>query len=116
MPAVALDRTVLAVNLGVAFFLELGALAALALLGSRIGGGGAASVVLAVAFPLAAAVLWGMFAAPKSAFDVPALAIVVKVLVLGGAAVALAVVSSEPLGAAFAAAVVINLGLIALLD
>jgi hypothetical protein len=42
-----LDRILLGLNLGLAFFLELAALGALAVLGHRIGGGGAASVVLA---------------------------------------------------------------------
>jgi hypothetical protein len=113
---IALDRIVLGLNLGLAFFLELAALAALGVLGNRIGGGGFASVGLAVALPLAAAVLWGMFAAPKASFDVPAMKVAVKVVVFGGAAVALAAVGRGALGAAFAAVVVANLALIAVLD
>jgi hypothetical protein len=111
----ATDRIVLALNLGLAFFLELAALGALGVLGHKLGGGGVAAVALAVAFPLAAAVLWGMFAAPKASFDVPALKLAVKVLVFGGAAVALAALGRGALGAAFAAVVVANLALIAVL-
>ncbi|MFE2324950.1 DUF2568 domain-containing protein, partial [Streptomyces sp. NPDC059385] len=71
-------------NEGLAFFLELAALAALARWGWTRDIGRGWSIGLAVAAPLAAAVLWGMFAAPKATFDVPlAVQIAVKVLVFG---------------------------------
>ena len=54
-----------AVNDGVRFCLELASLAGLAVWGWETGPGGA-NVVLAVAAPLAAAVLWGAFVAPKA--------------------------------------------------
>ena len=47
-------------NLGVRFLLELCLLAALAYAGLQV------SVVLAVAAPLAAAVVWGLFVSPKA--------------------------------------------------
>ncbi|MFF2774069.1 YrdB family protein [Streptomyces sp. NPDC058052] len=48
-------------------------------------------VVTAVAAPGAAATLWGLFAAPKARFQVPVAAVlVVKTLVFGAAALALA--------------------------
>jgi len=46
--------------LAVAFLSELAMLAALAFLGNAIGNGRAASVALAVALPLLAAVVWGV--------------------------------------------------------
>ncbi|MFJ8018268.1 YrdB family protein [Streptomyces sp. NPDC096339] len=77
-------------NEGLAFFLELAALAALARWGYTRDIGRGWSIGLAVAAPLAAAVLWGMFAAPKATFDVPlAVQIAVKVLVFGSATLAL---------------------------
>jgi len=46
-------------------------------------------VVLAVAAPTVAAVLWGVFAAPRAPVRIPALALLVKLVVFGGAVVAL---------------------------
>ena len=54
-------------------------------------GSGAGRWLLAAGAPLGAAVLWGAFAAPRARFDVPALAVAVKLLVLGGAVLALLV-------------------------
>ena len=56
----------LALNLGLRFCLELGALAALGWWGSQAGSNTALHVVLAIAAPLAAAVVWGLFVAPKA--------------------------------------------------
>jgi hypothetical protein len=57
-------------NLLLKFLLELAALAAFGLWGASIADG-AAAVVLAIALPLVAAVLWGMFAAPKARRRLP---------------------------------------------
>jgi hypothetical protein len=57
-------------NLGIRFLLELCALAALGYWGWQAGGSTAVSVVLAVAAPLAAALLWGCFVAPKRRYEV----------------------------------------------
>jgi Protein of unknown function (DUF2568) len=54
-----------AVNDSVRFCLELAALAGLAVWGWKTGPDGV-NVVLAIAAPLAAAVLWGAFVAPKA--------------------------------------------------
>ena len=54
-----------AVNDSVRFCLELAALAGLAIWGWETGPDGV-NVVLAIAAPLAAAVLWGLFVAPKA--------------------------------------------------
>jgi hypothetical protein len=56
----------LALNLGLRFCLELAALAALGWWGSQVGSNTAVHVVLAIAAPLAAAVVWGLFVAPKA--------------------------------------------------
>jgi hypothetical protein len=45
--------------------------------------------VLAVGAPLVAAVLWGLFAAPKARIRATALVVLVKVLVFGSGALAL---------------------------
>jgi hypothetical protein len=105
----------LAANLGIRFLIELAALVALGVFGAHVGGGGLGSIVLAAGLPLVGAILWGAFASPKAAIDVPALKIATEVLVLGGAAVALAVVGSAALGAAFAGVVLVNAALLAVL-
>ena len=76
--------------LTVAFFSELVALAVLAVWGWSAGGTTPVRLALAVGIPLVAAVLWGLFAAHRAPVRLPVLVVLVKVLVLGGAAAALA--------------------------
>jgi len=53
--------------LQVAVFLdELALLVVLAVAGARIGGGAVASTLRAIFFPLAAAVIWGLWLAPRA--------------------------------------------------
>ena len=73
-------------NAVLALVLELVALAVLAWGGHRLGGGGVAGVVLAVALPVAAGVLWARFAAPRAGRTSPGRRLAVQLLVLGGAA------------------------------
>jgi hypothetical protein len=97
-----------AANLTLRFLLELAALGALGWYGVRTGDSTLAKIALGAGLPLAAAVLWGLFAAPKSTFDVPAMSAAVQVLVFGGAALALLAIHRQGLAEAFAAAVVVN--------
>jgi hypothetical protein len=82
-----------AANELLALLVELSALALLAWWGFTGGGGPAARALLGLGTPLAAVALWSLFAAPKARFR-PGLAVVllVKTLVLGGGAAALAAV------------------------
>jgi Protein of unknown function (DUF2568) len=59
-----------AANLALKFALELVSLAAFAYWGATVADG-VAGVVLVIAAPLAAAVLWGAFAAPRAAKRLP---------------------------------------------
>ncbi|MBP2586400.1 hypothetical protein J3A78_006878 [Streptomyces sp. PvR006] len=95
-----------------AFLLELAALAVLA----RWGWGSAESIaprlLLAVAAPVAAAVLWGLFAAPKARFRVSLAGVLaVKALVFGAAAAALVALERPGWATAFAVVVVVNTAL-----
>ena len=92
----------------VAFGVELLALAMLGAWGAGLGTTTGAHVAGGVLVPLVAIVLWGLFAAPRAVVRVPALALVTKVVVLGGGA--LASFAVLPLGWAVAAtaAVVVN--------
>jgi Protein of unknown function (DUF2568) len=58
-----------AVNLALKFALEVVAVAAFAYWGASVGGGFA--IVLAIAAPLAAILLWARFAAPRSTTRLP---------------------------------------------
>jgi hypothetical protein len=80
-----------AVNLTLRFCLELAALAALAWSGTQAGSSTVVHVVLAIAAPLAAAVVWGLFVAPKARVQVSEEArLVIELAVFVAAAAALA--------------------------
>lgn len=61
-------------NLGLAFLVELGAVAALAYAGFRMGTTVPVRLALGIGAPAAAIVLWGLFAAPRATVSVPVLA------------------------------------------
>jgi len=89
-----------------AFLLELAALAALAYWGA-VSGTGAWAWVLGVLTPLVAAVLWGTFASPRAPVRLPrAPKLALRLAVLLGGAVALAVAGQRWLGVALAAVVI----------
>jgi hypothetical protein len=91
-----------------AFLAELGSLAALAFWGATVPTGTGLRVLAAAGLPLAAAVLWGLFAAPRAVLHVPALAVATKVVVQGGAVAALVATGHPVLAAVLAAAVVLG--------
>jgi hypothetical protein len=94
-------------NLAVRFFVELAALAALSIWGFHIGGSRPARIGLGIGLPVAGAVVWGLFAAPKAAIPIPGPAIVaVQALVLGLGVVAL-FASGHPRWAAVLAVVLV---------
>jgi hypothetical protein len=84
----ALPRPLHLANEGFAFLLELAALAALAWWGATIGTTTAVCVLLGTGAPLAAAVVWGLFAAPRARIRLPIAGVIaVKALVFGCASV-----------------------------
>lgn len=97
------------VNDIVAFFVELGAFTLLGIWAWRLAPESVVARVLAVVVVLGvAAVLWGLFAAPKATYDQPVLAIAVKVLVLGGSALAAYTILPVWLATCWAVLVVVN--------
>ena len=95
----------------VRFLLELAALGALAWWGVRTGETALAKVALGAGAPLAAAVVWGLFVAPKATFAVPGpVHVALQVLVFGGAVVALLALRETAAAELFAATVVVNAG------
>jgi hypothetical protein len=94
-------------NLGLRFLLELCLLAALAYVGLQV------NVVLAVVFPVVAAVLWGMFVSPKARYPLPLAAWVgLQVLLFGCAVIGLIAVGSAVLGVVLGVAFAANLALV----
>ncbi|HEU5211855.1 MAG TPA: YrdB family protein [Gaiellaceae bacterium] len=63
--------TVHSANLALRFLLELGALAALAWWGFHVGDSTASELILGLGLPLLAAIVWGLFIAPRARFPVP---------------------------------------------
>lgn len=101
-------QSVRGANLALAFLLELCALAALSYWGVQVGDNWVSRSLLGISFPFVAAVLWGLFAAPKARYPDPLFAFVVKVLVFGGATLVLFATDHPMLAVVFAVIVVAN--------
>jgi hypothetical protein len=95
-------------NLAMAFLVELCALAALGYWGVWVGGGPLTKTALGIGAPLFAAILWGLFAAPRAPVSVPLVGLVVKVIVFGSAVAALYTTDHRGLAMAFAVIVLLN--------
>jgi hypothetical protein len=99
----------IALNLGIRFLLEIAMLVALGWVGGEIGQSSVVSVLLAIASPLLAAVLWGMFIAPKAPRRLTDPAkLVVELVLFAAAAVGLALVGHPVLAAVLAVLFVVN--------
>jgi hypothetical protein len=96
------------VNDLVALMVEIAAFVLLAVVGWRLGSSFATRALGALALPVSAGVLWGLFAAPKARVTSLPLAVAAKVVVLGGAVLAAAVLLPAPLAGLFAVVVVVN--------
>src|SRR5262245_15443156 len=91
-----------AFSLALKFVVELAAFAAFAYWGASVGNG-AVAVVLAIAAPAVAIVLWGLFAAPRSArrlataaripFELSVFGLAIVALLLAGAPIAAGVLT-----------------------
>ena len=108
-----MKRPLLVASLGLQFLLELAALAALGYWGSTAGSGTFTHVALAIAAPLLAAVVWGMFGSPKAPFHLRgAWRLLLEVVFFGSASAALVIAGQPVLGAILAAAVMLNVALL----
>ncbi len=100
-------------NLALAFLLELCALAALLYWGFNTGSGVVAHLILGIGAPLIAAILWGMFVAPRAVKPVaPPARLALQLLVFGSAALGLAAAGQPTLAVIFAVVVAVNLILV----
>ena len=98
-----------ALLLTVRFLLELAALGALAWWGVRTGETMAMKVLLGAGAPLAMAVVWGAFIAPKASFAVPGpVHVALQLAVLAAAAGALVAIHKHTAAEVFAVTAVVN--------
>ncbi len=93
----------------VAFLVEIGVLVLLGVAGARLGTSTGTSVALAVLLPLAAAVLWGLLAAPRARIESPPLRLATKLVVLGAGVLAGFVVLPTAWAVVVAVVVAVNL-------
>jgi hypothetical protein len=97
------------INLGVAFLLELAMLAAFAYWGLQTDASLPLRVVLGIGVPLLAALIWARFMAPKSARRLTGTRyLLLKFILFGLAAIALAVAGQSTLAVVFVVVAVIN--------
>ena len=100
-------------NLAARFALELGALAALAYWGFQLPASTGVRVLAGLGAPLAAAVIWALFASPKAPVAIPAAAqLAVQALVFGGAVAALAHAARPQLAWGLGIAAAVNAALL----
>lgn len=103
-----------AANLGVRFALELCLLAALCFWGVRSGQGFVGKLALGIGAPLLAAVIWGLFIAPKATYTPPtAIWIGLQVVLFGAAVLSLFATDHPVLGLLLAILVIANGALMA---
>ncbi len=91
-----------------AFLVEVAALVLLGMWGWQTGAGTAIGLVLATLVVGAATTLWGLFASPRAPFRSPARTLAVKLLVLGGAALAAFALIAPAWAAVFAVVAAAN--------
>ena len=102
-----------AANLAVRFALELCMLAALGYTGFQLGDGIATGIALAVALPLAAAIVWGVAIARKARRRAPDPGrAVLELFIFAAAAAGLVVTGQAVLGLVLAAAALVNVALL----
>jgi hypothetical protein len=100
-------------NAALAFFLELGVLAALGYWGFQTGQGTIARIGLGIGAPAVAVVVWALFGAPNSAWRLQgSWLLMLRVVFFGSAAVALFTAGQRVLGVVFGLVFVVNLVLI----
>ena len=102
-------------NLALAFVLELCGLAAFGYWGAHTGTHILTRVALGIGAPLVAALLWGVFAAPRAPAASPAAAAVVQVVFFLAAALALGITGHPRLAATVLILVLVNSALLHLL-
>jgi Protein of unknown function (DUF2568) len=99
-------------NLGIAFLLELGVLAALGYFGFVSGRNWLAKIGLGLGLPVVAAVIWGQFGSPQAVWHLSGFwFLLLQIAWFGSAVMALYAVRRRGLGIAFGLVFVLNTAL-----
>jgi Protein of unknown function (DUF2568) len=102
-------NTLKSANLALAFLVELAALVAFAWWGYQTGQGTLAKIALAIGAPLAVAVFWGLFVAPRAVFTLsPFWRSTLAMIVFGAGAIALFATGQTALAWIFLVVAVLN--------
>ncbi|HET8908617.1 MAG TPA: YrdB family protein [Ktedonobacterales bacterium] len=97
------------INLGLAFFVELAALAALGYWGFTVGPNVVLKFVLGLGAPALAVVIWAFFGAPRSSMQLQGVAyLALQALVFGSGALALVAAGQRGLGITYAIVAFVN--------
>ena len=113
----AYARLVKAANLALRFFLEIAALAALSYGGFHAGSSDVVQWLLGIGLPLLAAVVWGLFIAPRARYRVSdPIWIALQVVVFGAATAALLTAGQTTPAIVFVALLIVNAVLMIILD
>ena len=97
------------INVAVRFLLEICVLISVGTWGFKTGSGWFIKILLGIGLPLLIAIIWGMFGAPKAAYHLAGLPLLVlEVLVFGSGVVALIATKNYSLVWGFAVIVIIN--------
>ncbi|WP_223589578.1 YrdB family protein [Neobacillus bataviensis] len=98
------------INLGIRFLLEIMVLVILGYWGFHVSQGTIIKILLGFGTPLLAAVIWGMFGAPKAPFTLSGFSfLVLEIIIFGLPAVALFFAEKQTLAFIYGLIVVVNL-------
>ena len=96
-------------NLGLAFLLELGVVAALGFWGFSTGSGTLTKIALGIGAPVLAIIVWALLGAPKGPWHLEGIwYLLLKIVFFGSAALALYVAGQHVWGVVFALLFVMN--------
>ncbi len=97
------------INLAVRFLLEICVLIAVGYWGFKTGSGWLLKILLGIGLPVLIAMVWGMFGAPKSAYQFHGLTLLgLEALVFGSGVLALFLTGSNSLAWIFALLLIVN--------
>lgn len=104
-------------NLGVRFLLEIMALVILGYWGFQVSQGTIMKIILGIGTPLLAAVIWGMFGAPKAPYTLSGFPfLLLEIIIFGLPAVALYFIEKQSLAYIYGIITVVNLVLMKIWD
>jgi len=104
-------------NLGVRFLLEIIALIILGYWGFQVSQGTIMKIIVGIGTPLLAAVIWGLFGAPKATYLLTGFPfLLLEIIIFGLPAVALFFIEKQKLAFIYGLVTVINLILIKIWD